>query len=54
MHDSKDRTVAFTFVNRILNLPLKPFFWSPSWIYKQTVDSLLKTHDFCFEECLYY
>ena len=38
MHDSKDRTV---------NLPLKPLFWSPSWIYKQAFDSLLiQTQDF--------
>ena len=37
MHDSRDRSSgSFHFVNRILNLPLIPFFWSPAWIYKKT------------------
>ena len=42
---------SFHFLNRILNLPLELLFWSPFWIYKQTFDSLLKTHD-AFEEDL--
>ena len=52
MHDSKDTTVAITF--EIKKQTLKPSFWSPSWIYKQSFDSLLKTHHFCLEEYLNY